>query len=398
MTMLALDGIKVLDLSRQSPGPFCTMLLGDFGADVLVVEAPPQFVSRGRGAPPPAADTEGARRRAHQSVARNKRSIVLNLREEAARAVFYRLCEDADVVVEGFRPGVVARLGVDYETVSKLNPRIVYCSLSGYGQTGPYHDLVGHDIDYISIGGALGSIGRPGQPPAIPHNLLADFAGGGLLSAFAITTALLARAHTGRGQYLDMAMTDGVLYLQASATAGVLLGGEPPSRGGGSLSGGSPHYDTYETADGKWLAFGAIEPYFWEHLCEAVGREDFKPLQHNASRHAEVREHFQRTFKQKTRDRWFAELRSIELCVAPVYTLDEALNDEHNRARQMVLEFDDPRAGKVRHVGIGPKLSDTPGTVRRLAPLAGEHTDEVLATLGYDAKSIAELRKRGVIG
>src|SRR3990170_6270035 len=201
-TMMPLEGIRVLDLTRLAPGPFCTMLLGDLGADVIIVEEPP-----GVGRRFDIGMSERAQ--AYNALGRNKRSVGLNLKEPRAQEAFLRMAEKADVVVEGFRPGVVKRLGVDYETVSARNPRIVYCSLSGYGQTGPYAMLVGHDINYISVGGALGGIGWPGSPPAIPMNIIADFAGGGLYAAFSILAAVIAREKTGRGQYVDVAMSDG---------------------------------------------------------------------------------------------------------------------------------------------------------------------------------------------
>src|SRR5829696_822276 len=227
--MLALEGIRVLDLSRLAPGPYCTMLLGDFGADVLLIEQAGEGAERRRnptraGGPP----SDAERQQAFNALGRNKRSLGLNLKSPEAREVFYALAQEADVVVEGFRPGVVKRLGVDYETLATRNPRLVYLSLSGFGQSGPYAPLVGHDINYISIGGALGVTGWPGQPPAIPMNLVADFAGGGLFAAFAILVALQARERSGRGQYIDMAMSDGVLSLLTSAASGVLAGGRPP--------------------------------------------------------------------------------------------------------------------------------------------------------------------------
>jgi crotonobetainyl-CoA:carnitine CoA-transferase CaiB-like acyl-CoA transferase len=393
--MMPLEGIRVLDLARQGPGPFCSMVLSDLGAEVLLIEPPPGAVgSRARGEQ----DEEALEHaRAHQALRRNKRSIVLNLREDEAREVVYRLARDADVVMEGFRPGVVRRLGVDYETLCGHNPRIVYCSLSGYGQDGPYAQLVGHDVNYISITGALSMIGRPGQKPAIPQNILADFAAGGQAAVIAILAALLARQTTGRGQYLDLAMSDSVLYVLASAVSGVLGGGTVPLAGEGMLAGGVPFIDVYETKDGRWVSVASLEPHFWQALCEALGRPDFVPLQHDASRHEEIREHFERTFKQKTRDDWFEELRPLDICFAPVLTLDEALNNEHNRARGMVVEVEDPRVGTVEQIGIGLKFSDTQPRVRSTAPRPGEHTDEVLSGLDYDADRVAGLRQRGVV-
>ena len=211
----ALDGIKVVDLSRMAPGPFCTMALGDLGADVIRVEEP----GGGRMARERAGDAgeaEVRRRAAFNALNRNKRSIALNLKHPDAQGVLHRLVGDADVFVEGFRPGVVSRLGCDFETLSEINPRLVYCSLSGYGQDGPYSNLVGHDINYISVGGALGVIGTADGPPVIPYNIIADYAGGGLHAAMAILAALMARQHTGRGQYVDIAMSDGVAYMLAS--------------------------------------------------------------------------------------------------------------------------------------------------------------------------------------
>ncbi|MEX2228979.1 MAG: CaiB/BaiF CoA-transferase family protein [Dehalococcoidia bacterium] len=392
---MPLEGITVLDLSRLAPGPYASMLLGDLGADVLLVEAPEGAV-RGTGGGGPS-DEAAQRRRAHNALARNKRSIVVNLKEEAGRAIVHRLAADVDVVLEGFRPGVVDRLDVGYERVRHLNPDVIYCSLSGYGQSGPYHEMVGHDINYISIGGALGEIGRPGQKPAIPYNTIADFAGGGLMTAFAILAAVIARDRTGRGQYLDMAMSDGVLYLLASQTGAVLAGGAPPQPGARGLGGGSPHYDVYECADGKYLSLGSLEPHFWANLCDVAGRPDMKPDEYDSSKHEEFGEHLTRLFKTKTRDQWFAELKSIDLCVAPVLDLAEALRDPHHRARQMVIDVVDPTVGVVRQVGIGPKFSETPGRVRTTAPAPGQHTDAVLGTLGYDAARIAELRERGVV-
>lgn len=396
--MMPLEGIRVLDLSRLAPGPFCTMLLGDLGADVLLVEAPADALPSGGARPALAGEDEGAERAAaFNALGRNKRSIVLNLRQEEGRRIFYRLAKTADVVLEGFRPGVVKRLAVDYETLREINPRIVYCSLSGYGQDGPYSGLVGHDINYISIGGALGIIGSPDGPPAIPFNIIADFAAGGLHAAYAILAALLARERTGRGQYLDIAMSDGVIYLLALPFMQYFSSGRPLRPGAEMLNGGAPFYNVYETKDGRWLSIGSLEPHFYANLCRALGREDFVPLQGDTSRWDEMSAFLREAFRGKTRDEWFDLLRQTDVCVAPVYGLDEAAEDAHNRRRGMVLEIDHPTLGKVRQVGIGTKFSETPGAVRSLAPRPGQHTDEVLAALGYDQTQIDTLRRLGAI-
>jgi crotonobetainyl-CoA:carnitine CoA-transferase CaiB-like acyl-CoA transferase len=382
--MLALDDIRILDLSRLAPGPFCSMLLGDMGADVLVVE-PPADSKAGQGGMP-AGDPRDALRR-------NKRSIVLNLRDEEARNIFYRLAETADIVLEGFRPGVVKRLAVDYETLSAKNPRIIYCSLSGYGQTGPYVNLVGHDINYISVGGALGMIGWPGEPPAIPMNIIADFAGGGLHAAYGILAALHARERTGRGQYVDIAMSDGVLYLLSMIVSGYFTNGRAPERGATVLNGSVPHYNVYQCADGKWISLGSLEPHFWVNLCKALGREDFIPHQYDSAKRDEIFAHFRQQFASKTRDEWFAILKQTDICVAPILSLDEALANEHNLARNMVIDVEG-----VKQIGIGTKLSETPGAVRSTSPAPGQHTDDILASLGFDAAAISSLREKGAVG
>ena len=291
------------------------------------------------------------------------------------------LLRDADIVVEGFRPGVAARLGIDYAAVRALNPRLIYCSITGYGQTGPYRNLVGHDLNYISVGGLLGLIGQPGGPPAIPANIAGDYAGGGLFAAFAILAAVASRAATGAGQYIDMAMSDGVLALLGQAAGEYFTSGVPPRPGEYFLNGALPCYSVYQTADGGWLGIACIEPWFWERLCRRLGCEQFIGSQFDAARFPEMMVTLRDIFRRKTRDAWFAELRQEDICVAPVLGLDEALRDPQNLARHMVVELMDPELGPVRQVGIAPKLSGTPGEVRSLPPEPGAHTDEILHEL-----------------
>jgi crotonobetainyl-CoA:carnitine CoA-transferase CaiB-like acyl-CoA transferase len=393
--MLPLEGIKILDLSRLAPGPFCSMMLGDMGADVLLVEAP----EGGKLAPALGGgrNQDAQKLAAYNMMGRNKRSIVLNLREPDAREIFYTLADTADVVLEGFRPGVVKRLGVVYDTLKERNARLVYCSLSGFGQTGPYSQMVGHDINYISIGGALGMVGWPDTPPAIPMNIIADFAGGGMHAAYGILAALMARERTGRGQYVDIAMSDGVLYLLASMAGNVLAGGASPSRGATVLNGSVPHYNVYQCSDGGWISIGSLEPHFFVNLCKVMECEQYIPHQYDPAKREEIAAYFRERFVTKTRDDWFGILNQSDICVGPVYSLEEALRDPHNLARDMVVEVDHPTLGKVKHLGIGTKLSDTPGSVRTTAPVAGQHTDDVLASIGMDAPAIAALKERGVV-
>jgi crotonobetainyl-CoA:carnitine CoA-transferase CaiB-like acyl-CoA transferase len=389
--MMPLEGIRVLDLTRLAPGPFCTMLLGDLGADVVIVEEPP-----GVGRRFDIGMSERAQ--AFNALGRNKRSVGLNLKDARAQEAFLRMAEKADVVLEGFRPGVVNRLGVDYDAVSARNARIVYCSLSGYGQTGPYANLVGHDINYIGLGGALGAIGWPGTPPAIPLNLIADFAGGGLYAAFAILAAIIAREKTGRGQYVDMAMSDGVTSLLASAVSMYFSSGMVPKPGVEFLNGGIPPYCVYETSDGKWLSIGCLEPWFWAELCKALDCEQYVPHQQNREKFAEIFEFMRGRFRAKTRDEWFEELRQRDICVGPVYGIDEVFDDPHVKARGMIAELQHPEFGTVRQVGVGPKFSETPGAVRSTSPKRGAHTEALLREAGFSAEEIDEMKAAGLAG
>ncbi len=390
---MALEGIKVVDLSRMAPGPFCTMVLGDLGADVIRVEEP----GGGRMARERTGGTdesEARRAAAFNALNRNKRSIALNLKDESAQNVLHQLVGDADVFVEGFRPGVVSRLGCDYETLSGINSRLVYCSLSGYGQDGPYSGLVGHDINYISVGGALGVIGERGGPPVIPYNIIADFAGGGLHAATAILAAIIARGHTGRGQYVDIAMSDGVAYMLASVMSAYFSDGVVASPGAMSLNGAAPYYNVYKCRDGRYLSVGCIEPWFWAALCNALGRDDLIPIQFDAERAEYIKGELRDIFFTKDRDEWWETLSEIDnIAVAKVSSLDEAASDPQNLHRNMIVQAGEVNGQAVRQVGIGPKLSDTPGSLRFTGATTGQHTDEVLDELGYSVEDIAVLRE-----
>ena len=394
--VMALEGIKVLDLSRLAPGPYCSMLLADFGADVTLVEAVPGASAKlGGGGMRRSESAERAA--AYNALSRGKKSIALNLKEEKAREIFYEMVKGADVVLEGFRPGVVKRLGVDYDTLSQINPRIICCSLSGFGQTGPYSNLVGHDINYISVGGALGVTGRPGTPPAIPINLVADFAGGGMHAALAICIAIIAREKTGRGQNVDIGMSDGVLSLMTSAFTGYFSNGNVIKPGEFLLNGAVPWYNTYECSDGRWFSIGSIEPHFYEALCRVLGTEEYLERQHDQSVYPEMKAKWDGIFKTRTADEWMDVMSQYDICAAPVLEMDRVVTDPHNLARGMVVEVDSP-VGKVKQIGVGAKLSDTPGKVRSTGPLIGQHTDEILGELGYDASAIGDLKEKGVVG
>jgi crotonobetainyl-CoA:carnitine CoA-transferase CaiB-like acyl-CoA transferase len=384
--MMALKKLRVVDLSRHAPGPYCTMLLADFGADVVMVEQPP---GRGRRVEDELGVSERAR--AFNPVGRNKRSIALDLKDPQAREACLRLTERADVVVEGFRPGISRRLGVDYDAVRRRNSRVVYCSVSGYGQTGPYAGLVGHDLNYISLGGVLGMTGWPDQPPAIPVNIIGDYAAGGLFAAFAVLVALAARETSGEGQYIDMAMSDGVLSLAGQAVSDYFATGDPPRPGRYFLNGSLPCYNVYQTSDGKWLSVACMEPWFWKQLCAHLGCEPFAERQFDEACFAEMFAFLRERFRTKSRDEWFAELAGHDICVAPVYVLDEAVADPHARARGMVTELEHSDFGCIRQVGVAPKLSRTPGSVRRLPPRPGADAEEILREAEFSEREIRAL-------
>jgi len=392
---LALEGIRILDLSWQAPGPYCTMLLGDLGADVIRVQEPAAS-GRWAGGMPGWRRAED-RYLAYDAHGRNKRSITLNLKNEAARRIFYDLVKTSDVVVDGFRPGVSARLGVDYATLKEINPRIICCSISGFGQTGPYNRLAGHDINCISVAGALGMIGRKGGPPAIPQNYVADFGGGGMHAVMGILAALFARERAGVGQYVDVSLTDAVISLMALEFSLYLASGALPRRGETILSGGVPHYNVYETKDGKYLSIGSLEPWLYAELCKALGREDLIADQNNPAKHEELFAFFRETFKTKTRDEWFAYLRQFDNCVAPVYDLDKVLKDPQVQAREMIVELTHPTIGKVKQVGVSIKLSDTPGSIRSFSPPPGQDTNAILSSLGLTEHEIQALQEQGAV-
>lgn len=400
----ALEGIKVLELTRVGPGAFCTMMLADMGAEVLKVEAPPSGKLAGSGASP---TPDQAKKLATNFTNRNKKSITLNLKEAAGQAVLQDLAKDYDVLVEGFRPGVMQRLGGDYETLSKLNPRLVYCSLSGFGQDGPYRDYPAHDLNYLALGGVLNLIGQPEGPPAIPLNIIADYAGASMHGVTGIMFALFARERTGKGQLVDISYLDTTISLLA-ATPNVrdyFADGTMPGRGKGVFGGGFAYYSVYNTKDNKQLSIGCTEPWLWNNLCDALERPEWKDCgmktgdfsQTTTDRHQQVRQELQAVLMTKTRDEWYDFLAKADVCVGKVYDVPEVFEDPQVRHRQMAVELDHPQAGKVTQAGVAVKLSDTPGSIRSFAPSIGQNTEEVLGSLGYSPDKIAALREKRVV-
>ena len=369
--MGALDGITVIDLSRLAPGPYCSMLLADMGAEVIRVDG----VGGGGGMP-------------GDPLARGKRSIMLNLKSPDGQAVLHRLVEKADVVLEGFRPGVTDRIGAGYRQLSEINPRIVYCSLTGWGQDGPLAMTAGHDIDYIAIAGALEPIGHEGERPVPALNLLGDFAGGGLMAAFGIVCALIERQTSGKGQYIDAAMVDGAASLM-TMHYGFQSAGIPVGRGLGLLDTGAPFYQVYETSDGKYVGVGAIEPQFWAAFWERLGI-DAEVTQMDRNSWPETKAMIAKRFAEKTRDEWEQIFAGSDACVAPALNLEEAWEHPHNVQRNAFVDIEGRKSPAP-----APRLQRTPGEVRSPAPQPGQHTDEVLKEAGYSADEIESLRKSG---
>jgi crotonobetainyl-CoA:carnitine CoA-transferase CaiB-like acyl-CoA transferase len=393
--MRPLEGIKVLDLTRLLPGPYGTMFLADLGAEVIKIEEPEQGdYARWYS---PHINNVGSR---HLLLNRNKKSVTLNLKKPEGRSILLKLVENgADVLIEQFRPGVMDRLGVGYKDLEKANPRLVYCSLTGFGQDGPYRDVAGHDINYIGIGGILGLTGHQGGAPAIPGIQIADLVAGGLYAVLGILTALMAREKIGRGQFVDISMLDGVVSLVPDAAALYFAEGEPPRMGERRLRGGLPQYQTYCTKDGKYLAVGALEDKFWANLARALGRPEWADQvpKEKEARTAEIKEEMSLIFLTRTREEWLDLLMKIDTCVTAVHSLEETFSDPQVLYRKMLVETKHPKAGPVKQIGIPIKFSETPGEIRDPAPEFGQHTEEILSGAGYTPEDIDRLRKEGVI-
>jgi Predicted acyl-CoA transferases/carnitine dehydratase len=378
------------------PGQYPMMLLSEMGADVIKVEAPGirSFIFEtihGEAATPEAEQ----KWEAACALDRGKRSIVLNLRSEAAREIFHQLARKSDVVLESNRPGVMKRLGIDYDTVKEMNPGIIYCAITGYGQDGPYSTLPARDLDCVAVSGILGVLNEGGLSPIVPGLKIADLAGA-MYTAIGVLLALAAREKTGRGQFIDISMTDGALSWLTAPLMLYFETGKVPDRDAVFLSGKWPSYNVYQAKDGKYISIATREAHIWERLCKKLGREDLLPYRNPGGRKKEeIISIFRDIFATKTRDEWFEELKDVG--VARAYQLDELASDPQFIHREMFVEVDHPRVGKVKQVGNPIKLSDTPGKVKGPAPSLGQHTDEILRELGYSPLDIENLRRDGVV-
>jgi crotonobetainyl-CoA:carnitine CoA-transferase CaiB-like acyl-CoA transferase len=381
-----LAGTTILDLTRLLPGGYCTLLLADLGAEVIKVEEP------GRGDyirwTPPMVGEEST---AHRALNRGKRSITLNLKTPEGVNILKRLAAEADVLVESFRPGVMDRLGVGWSALREVNPVLVYCAITGYGQDGPYRDRAGHDINYIGYAGVLGIIGPRDGAPAVPGVQIGDIGGGGMAGAIGILAALLKARASGQGSFVDTSMLDGVVSWLTIHGGDFLATGELSKRGEMRLSGAFPCYRVYRAGDGKYLTVGALEPQFWRALCEAVGVPEM--LEEQFSGNAAAHEKMESVFASRSRDEWLEALASLETCVGPVNDLDEAFRDPQVVHRELVAEVEEERYGPS-----SPMRFDGEQLVNLTrAPGFGEHTREVLATIGVTDDELEKLRAAGAV-
>ncbi|WP_022955918.1 CaiB/BaiF CoA transferase family protein [Perlucidibaca piscinae] len=389
-----LAGLKVLDFSTLLPGPFATMMLADLGAEVLRVESPsrPDMV---RLMPPLASDGNSA---AHGYLNRSKRSIAIDLKSPDGVEIVKRLVKDYDIVVEQFRPGVMDRLGVGYEALKAVNPGLIYCSITGYGQDGPYKDRAGHDMNYLAIAGVLGYNGRRETGPAPISVQVADVAGGSCHGVIGILAAVIHRSASGEGQHIDISMTDAAFSLHALTAPGALMGGDQPDLETTQLNGGS-FYDCYRTADGRHFSVGGLEPQFFMQFCAAIGRPELAPqgLDMRPESVAVLKQAIQAEMAKKTYAEWSAIFAALDSCTEPVLSFAEAVEHPHVQARELVIEVEQLDGGRQRQLASPIKFSKTPPVYRHSGVSLGQHTRDVLREAGYSDDEISARRSANVI-
>ncbi|MDR3072311.1 MAG: CoA transferase [Clostridiales Family XIII bacterium] len=390
--MRPLEGLKILDFSTLLPGPYATMTLADLGADVLRVTTNTR-VDMLDVTPPLLPGSEFSA--AAAQLGRNKRSILLNLRSAAAIDIVKELITEYDIVIEQFRPGVMEKLGLGYEDLSSINPKLIYCSITGYGQNTEWSARAGHDINFLSLGGVPGYSGRIGQAPSLDGVQIGDLVGGTQNAIVSILAAVYSREKTGEGQYLDVAMTDGVLALHAIWGPGTLLTGESPEPEGTLLNGGTL-YDYYETSDGKFMSFAGLEPKFWEGFCLLMEKPEWISLTVDAG--DAVKNEVREIFKSKTRAEWEATFRSVDVCAEPVLSLTEALNSDYAKKREMVVDVPSENGENLRQIGCPYKFSKTPAAFQFAGrPADIQQTRENLSRFGFSDEQIIQWEAEGVL-
>lgn len=392
-----LSGIRILDLSRLLPGAYASQMLADFGADVIKIEEPGSG-DYGRFMPPRGA---GGMSLYFLAINRNKRSMTLNLKSPEGREIFLRMIKQSDVLLESFRPGVMERLGLGYEQLKEVNQGLIYCAISGYGQDGPYRLRAGHDLNYAGYAGLLHYNRGLNGDPAMPPTQLGDLAGGSFMAVMGILTALVGRMQTGEGRVIDVSMTEGVMSLLPLTATAYLNTGVGPQPGLSALDGGLPCYNIYETQDGKHVTLAALEYKFWHTFCTRIGHLELLPFHTpvGPGEREQAIDMLRAIFKTRTRDEWIAELADIDACVGPVYSIEEALNDEHALARGVsvnarpVGETDEP----LRTLPTFPRISGIESEQRYPPPVLGEHTGELLHEIGYNETEIEQFKAGGAI-
>jgi len=391
-----LTGVKILDFSALLPGPFATMMMADLGADVLKVESP-QRPDLLRFAPP----FDRGESACHHALNRNKRSIAIDLKNPEGPGIVRRLVKTYDVLLEQFRPGVMERLGLAYEALRAENERLIYCSLTGYGQTGPYRDRAGHDMNYLSIAGVMSYCGRRETGPVPQGVQIADIGCGSYNAVVGILSAIVHLTRTGQGQHVDISMTDGAISWSTFHAVRSLVGGENPGPETEYLNGGS-FYDYYRTRDGRYMSVGSIEPKFFASLCTGIGREDLidkVPLEHKGGEAwREIKEAIAAAFEEKTQAEWIEVFAELDACVEPVLTIEEMSRHPHTAARNMVVSVPGPDNTTQRQIGSPFKFSSTEAAYRHQGSKLGEHTDEALAESGFTEDEIRSLREQGALG
>jgi len=385
--------MQVLDLAPVLPGGLCTQILADLGAEVIKIENPGG--GDGFRSTPPLLGNDGSY---FHILNRNKKSVTLNVKAPEGRDIFCRLAATTDVIIENTRPGAMKTIGLGYEDMTCLNPRIIYCSLTGFGQTGPYRDRPAHDINILAVSGILDLLGEQGRAPIVPAVMIAGAGGGGLQAALGILAALLRRERTGKGQYLDVALLDGLSPFLALMMSEYLARSEAPARGEARLGGGYACYNVYETKDRKFLAIGCLEDKFWQELCRCLGKENLSADLHAPlSRQEEMIAEFRDVFRKKNREEWLAILGRHDICFAPVNSLPEALADPQIRARGLWFQIPHPAVGDIPQQAFPIRFSADQPERHDPPPLLGQHTDEVLARLGYNPADIAGMQARGIV-